>query len=231
MAKLKIEIRLINFRSIQEADMNPQVMPEAEFNRLVKSFKKDGTLTSTILVREREPGKYVCISGHHRIKAAIRAGIKEGYCMVAYNEDGTEIDESTSIRLQLQHNDIHGEPDEALAGQLRQRLLEEDLKLVSRGNDIIIKDVDINYNEPLYSYVHICLMPESEKEFTQLLERLDTEDSKKYILEKEDYQYLNKALTLAFQKGYKTPGRAIREILDTYFEHHGKEAGTGKDKK
>lgn len=55
------------------------------------------------------------------------------------------------------------------------------------------------------------------------VERLETEDSKKYILEKPEYALLKKALTLAFKKGYKTPGRAIRQILDVYIQSNGKE--------
>ena len=225
MAKLNIEIRRIAFRSIQEADINPQQMSDKDFSRLVKTFKKDGILTTTILVYEIGPDKYKCISGHHRIKAAIKAGIKEGDCMVL-----RDADQSTIIRLQLQHNDIHGEPDEALAFQLRQSLLEADLKLVASGMDLIIKDQTVKYNEPLYSYVHVCMMPESEKEFTQLLDRLDTEDSKKIILEKEEYALLKKSLTLAFKKGYKTPGKAMRQILDVYLQSNGNGSNTeGKE--
>lgn len=52
MAKLKTEIKIVNFRNIQEADINPQQMKEAEFKRLVNSVKKDGILTSTILLQD-----------------------------------------------------------------------------------------------------------------------------------------------------------------------------------
>jgi hypothetical protein len=214
MEKLKTEIKKINFRLIQEADINPQQMQEADFKRLIKSIKKDGVLTSSILVQETSKGKYKCISGHHRIKAAIKAGLKESECIVL-----SDIDESTRIRLQLQHNDIHGDPDEYLTSELRKSLLEEDLKLVADGMNEILKDQEIKYDEPLYSYVHICLMPESEKEFTQLLDNLCTEESKKYIFEKNEYMMLRKCLTLAFQKGYKTPGKAIRRMLDIYLQN------------
>lgn len=219
MAKLKTEIKLVNFRNIQEADINPQQMKEAEFKRLVNSVKKDGILTSTILLQDLGGGKYKCISGHHRVKAAMKAGLKESECLIL-----SDIDESTRIRLQLQHNDIHGEPDEYLAAELRKSLLEEDLKLVASGLSEIIKDDQkIEYDEPIYSYVHICLMPESEEEFTQLLDSLAIEESKKYLLEKEEYNQLKKCLTLAFQRGYKTPGKAIRRILDIYQQNENKE--------
>ena len=225
MEKLKTEIRTINFRSIQEADINPQQMKDADFNRLVKSIKKDGVLTSSILVQEISEGKYKCISGHHRIKAGIKAGIKKAECIVI-----TDINESTRIRLQLQHNDIHGEPDEFLTSELRKSLLEEDLKLVADGMSEIIKDQNINYDEPLYSYVHICLMPDTEREFTQLLDNLCTEESKKYLFDKDEYMLLRNCLTLAFQKGYKTPGKAIRRILDLYLENETKNNGETESK-
>lgn len=214
MEKLKTEIKKVNFRSIVEADINPQQMNQSDFQRLVKSIKKDGILTSTILLHEIGEDKYQCISGHHRIKAAKKAGLKESDRIILKN-----IDKSTAIRLQLQHNDIHGEPDEYLVRELKNSLLDEDLKLVSEGIDLINKDIDFEYDEPLYSFVHICLMPETEKEFTQLLDVLCTEESKKYILEKEEYQHLKKCLTKAFEKGYKTPGKAIRRMMDIYLQN------------
>ena len=220
MAKLKTEIKTINIRNILESEINPQQMKESEFKRLVNSIKKDGILTSSVLVQDLENGKYRCISGHHRIKAGIKAGIKAVSCFVL-----SDLNESTRIRLQLQHNDIHGEPDELLVEELRKSLLEEDLKLVAKGIENIIKeDEQIEYEEPLYSYVHVCLMPESEKEFTQLLNDLSNEETQKYILEKEEYKLLQKCLTMAFKSGYKTPGKSIRRILDVYLQHE-KESG------
>ena len=214
MEKLKTEIRKVNFRSILEADINPQQMKESDFKRLVNSIKKDGVLTSSVLLQNLGNEKYKCISGHHRIKAAIKAGMKEADCIVLSN-----INESTRIRLQLQHNDIHGEPDEVLVSELKKSLMEEDLKLVADGLIESFKDQEVKYEEPLYSYVHICLMPESEKEFTQLIDNLSTEETKKYILEKPEYELLKKCLTFAFQNGYKTPGKAIRRILDIYLQN------------
>jgi hypothetical protein len=221
MEKLKTEIRKVNFHSIQEADINPQQMKEDDFRRLVKSIKKDGVLTSSVLLQDLGNEKYKCISGHHRIKAAIKAGLKESECLIL-----KDINESTRIRLQLQHNDIHGEPDESLVQELRKSLMEEDLKLVADGINEIFKDQKIEYEEPLYSYVHICLMPESEKEFTQLLDNLSTEETKKYIFEKPEYELLKKCFTFAFHNGYKTPGKAIRRILDIYLQNE--EANGGK---
>lgn len=222
MEKIKTEIKVIPFRSILEADINPQKMKDMDFRRLVHSIKKDGVLTSSILIQDIGNGKYKCISGHHRIKAAIKAGLKESECIIV-----KDISESTRIRLQLQHNDIHGDPDQILVDELKKHLFEEDLKLVAEGLDNIIKeDVNIEYEEPIYSYVNICLMPESEKEFTQLLDALCTDESKKYIIEKDEYTHLKKCLTLAFQRGYKTPGKAIRRIMDIYLEN---EDGKTKD--
>lgn len=190
-------------------------MKDGDFKRLVNSIKKDGVLTSSILVQNIGNGKYRCISGHHRIKAAIKAGLNEAECIIV-----KDIDESTRIRLQLQHNDIHGEPDQSLVQELKKSLLEEDLKLVAKDlGEAIDGDTNIEYEEPLYSYVNICLMPESEKEFTQLLDQLCTDESKKYILEKEEYMHLRKCLSLAFQRGFKTPGKAIRRILDIYLQN------------
>lgn len=214
ITKLEHTIEIVNFRNIQEAEINPQIMSDKDFKRLVNSIKQDKILTSLPLIVKYGENKYQCISGHHRIKAAKKAGLKQSECIVI-----KDIDESTKIRLQLTHNDIHGEPDQILVNELKQKLHEEDLKLIDEGAKKLTEEKAIEYEEPLYQYVHICLMPETEKEFTQLFENLQLEESKKYLFEKKEYLQLKKCLTLAFEKGYKTPGKAIRRMLDIYIEN------------
>jgi len=63
----------------------------------------------------------------------------------------------------------------------------------------------------------------NEDAYRGLFDFGDTEESQKYLLEKEEYNQLKKCLTLAFQRGYKTPGKAIRRILDIYQQNESKE--------
>ena len=73
MKKLQITYKEIEIRFIRESEINPQIMTENDFRRLVKNIEKDGILTSAPLIMELKEDSYICISGHHRIKAAIKA--------------------------------------------------------------------------------------------------------------------------------------------------------------
>lgn len=123
---IQIRTEFVLFRDIEESPLNAQVMADKEFNRLVKNIAEDGCLTSAPLLMDQEgKSKKMCISGHHRIKAAIKAGLLGADCMVT-----PPIPESTRIRLQLAHNDIHGNPDEVIVAELQKQLNDVDLRLV-----------------------------------------------------------------------------------------------------
>ncbi len=210
---MEVEYKELNIRDIQEAEINPQIMGEDDFKRLVKNIKKDGVLTSAPLVM-KSGNNYRCISGHHRIRAALKAGIHKTTCAII-----EETDISTRLRLQLVHNDIHGEPDQEIVKQLQAKITEEDLSLC----DVLIEqarqeETTIDVEVPQFKYVNICLLPESKEAFVQMMDFLN-DDSEKYLIEKPEYEHLKDLLTLAFRAGYKTPARAFRKFMDIIDEH------------
>lgn len=148
---MEIEYKEVSIRDIREAEINPQVMNESDFKRLVGNIKKDGVLTSAPLIMQIEEKKYICISGHHRIRAALKAGLKKLICAIIQ-----KVDDSTRLRLQLVHNDIHGNPDSEIVRQLQKKITEEDLKLC----DILIEqskleDKTIDVKVPEFKYINI----------------------------------------------------------------------------
>lgn len=210
---MEVEYKELNIRDIQEAEINPQIMGEDDFKRLVKNIKKDGVLTSAPLVM-RTGNNYRCISGHHRIRAALKANIQNTVCAII-----EETDISTRLRLQLVHNDIHGEPDPEIVKQLQSKITEEDLKLC----DILTEQAkaennNIDVDVPQFKYVNICLLPETREGLVELMDFLN-DDSEKYLIEKPEYEHLKDLLTTAFRGGYKTPGRAFRKFMDIIDEH------------
>lgn len=215
MKKIEITYEEIEIRNIQEAELNPQIMNDTDFNRLVKNIKKDGILTSAPLLMRQEGKKFICISGHHRIKAAVKAKINKVVCAII-----PEVDLSTRLRLQLTHNDIHGTPDIELVKQLQQKISEEDLKLCEIMIDQATKENEnIEVNIPQFRYISVCLLPESQEAFKELIEFLKDDESEKYLIEKPEYQDIQKLLTLAFKSGFKTPGRAFRRFMDIIENH------------
>lgn len=82
------------------------------FNRLVRNIKRDGVLTSAPLVHSARDGEVEALrilSGHHRVKAALEAGIHEGACLVLEGE----VTPARLRAIQLSHNALVREDDMA----------------------------------------------------------------------------------------------------------------------
>lgn len=214
---MKINIEKVNFRDIEETELNAQEMSGQDFFRLRKNIKKDGCLTSApLIMRQKGKNKYKCISGHHRIKAAIKENILKSYCMII-----DEVDESTRIRLQIAHNDIHGTPNEDTVVILQNKLNDIDLTLIDiKGLDKIIKETEeIKYDIPEFRYINICLLEESRKSLVDIIENLGDLEDVKWLIEKPQYEQVVDLLTLAFEKGFKTPGQAFGKFLEIIQEN------------
>lgn len=210
---LEKRIEEINFREIKETEINAQEMDETTFKRLVKNIKKDECLTSTPLIMESNKG-YICISGHHRIRAAIKAGLTKAYCMII-----KEVDYSTRMRLQLSHNDITGKPNEEILALIQSELTEEDIKYV---DEIEAKEKEastIDYDIPTFQYINICLTSESREELIDMIMSLDKADGEKWLVNQDNYKDVEDLLSYAFEKGFRTPGQAFGKFLDIIKEN------------
>lgn len=214
---LEIKLELVNIRDIEESPINPQEMTEGDFNRLVKNLKEDGVLTSTILLMQQPvKNKFMCISGHHRVKAAIKAGIEQVPSIII-----PEIEESKRIRLQLVHNDIHGNPNKEILLVLQNLLNDIDISLVNtiEINNSVEDAKKVQYEVPVFTYVNICLLEESRESLVNTIMAMENNKSENWLIEKEEYKHMKDLLTLAFKNGFKTPGQAFRKFLDIVEEN------------
>ena len=151
-----------------------------------------------------------------KIRAAIKAGLLGADCMII-----PPVPESTRVRLQLSHNDIHGFSNEEVVKELQKQLEGIDLRLVD------MKDIEsrmqeartMDYSVPDFSYLQICLLRESRNALSDMIEFFDKSDSDKWLIEHPEYDKLKDLLTVAFKKGFKTPGRAFRKFLDIVEEY------------
>lgn len=215
--KLNIRAEYVLFRDIEESPLNAQEMKEGDFNRLVKNLTRDGILTSTPLLMEQSgKNKLMCISGHHRIKAAIKAGIEGAICLIS-----EEVDESTRIRLQLAHNDIHGEPNKDIVIMLQQQLNDIDITLIDQSLvDAAISEANaIEMDVPNFQYINICLLDTSREKLVDMIMSLEKADALNWLIEKEQYEKVQDLLTYAFDKGFKSPGQAFGKFLEIIEEN------------
>jgi len=216
--KLKLRIEYVLFRNIEESPVNAQEMSDKDFNRLVKNIKKDGILTTApLLMDQPSKNKFMCVSGHHRIRAAIKAGLDGAHCFVM-----DEVDESTRVRIQLSHNDIHGSPNLETLSYLQSLLSDMDIELVDKQElDGIIKEAqETSIEVPVFKYINICLLEKSRERFVDILENISTEkDDINWLVGQEEYEHLRDLLTYAFDKGFRTPGQAFGIFMDIVDNH------------
>jgi hypothetical protein len=108
-------VRLVPIAELREQDVNAQIMQPRHFDRLVENIKERGQVESLPYVhRPGDEGPYVIISGHHRVRAARQAGLKEIPCMVELRE----LRRSQVVAKQIAHNELHGDPDKEILARL-----------------------------------------------------------------------------------------------------------------
>ena len=117
-------------QEIKLLDQNARYMKHEEFNRLVTNIRRDGKLTSSPFLC-KEGDRYLCLSGNHRTRASIEAGLKEIDCLVTDDP----LTEQQKIAIQLSHNAIAGQDDPATIKVLYEKILDTDLKKYSGLDD------------------------------------------------------------------------------------------------
>jgi len=127
----------INPREIKQLEQNARYMKHEEFTRLVENVRKDGKLTSAPFLC-KEGDTYLCLSGNHRTRAAIEAGLKEIVCLATDDP----LSEEQKIAIQLSHNAITGQDDPATLKALYEKILDTTLKKYSGLDDKTLELLD-----------------------------------------------------------------------------------------
>jgi ParB-like chromosome segregation protein Spo0J len=79
---VKIDYKILRLKDLKETAGNPQKMTPVEFQGMVNSMRKDGWILDAPVIWHRPDGEMQIISGHHRVRAGIDAGILETGCKV-----------------------------------------------------------------------------------------------------------------------------------------------------
>lgn len=210
--KINVVSDYVLFRNIEESPINAQEMNEQDFKRLVQNIKRDGILTtSPLLMRQNGKNKFMCVSGHHRIRAGIKAKLDGANCLIM-----NEVDESTRIRIQLAHNDISGKPNKDLLEVLVEKLNDLDINLIDNSEiEGIIKEAkEVDINAPTFRYINICLIEKSRERFIEMLENIKENEDINYLIDNENYDKIKDLLTIAFKKGFRSAGQSIGVFMD-----------------
>jgi len=132
-----IRVEQVKLADLSLLDHNARFMPHEQFARLVENLRRDGALTS-VPFAWKDGEDYLVLSGNHRVKAAIEAGIEQAFVMLC--DDPMPSDRR--IALQLAHNAIAGEDDLATLKQLYDGLEDIDWRQYAGLDDKTLELLD-----------------------------------------------------------------------------------------
>ena len=129
--EFKVIYKEVILESVNEHPNNPQVVSEEKMLMMSNYMKKHGWVGQAPLCwLNMEDNKLYWISGHHRARAAIMAGIEKRDCEVIVDERYNWDQANKDL---LMYNNIHGDPNEDLEKDVIKEIMknEEDIEKIA----------------------------------------------------------------------------------------------------
>jgi len=173
---VKTEIITIDPREIKLLELNARYMRHEQYQLLVENIKRDGKLTSVPFCWKTPKGEWECLSGNHRVMAAIDAGLETIDVMVTEEK----LTEQQRIAIQLSHNAIAGEDDPAVLKELYLKIDEIVWKEYTGLDDKTLKlleDVELHSISPVsleYQIISFAFLPDEAEKAKQVFDELIT---------------------------------------------------------
>lgn len=120
----------VDIQLIDEADMNANEMTGEEFATLCDNIGKSG-LSSVPCCYKKDNGRYVMISGHHRLRACKKLHFRQ--IGILYCEE-SELSHDEIIAIQLSHNSLHGSNNQSILKKLFEQIQSIDFKKFAHIN-------------------------------------------------------------------------------------------------
>ena len=164
-------------------EKNARFMTKEQFSALTQNIKMDGALTSIPLCYLQESGRLLVLSGNHRIKASIEAGVDEFLVLLI----DKPLSEARRIAIQLSHNAISGQDDEQILKELWQSIDELESKIYSGLSSETIQKLEnaqfitISEQRVLFKEVSLLFLPEEIESMTSICEGIMAAAAKKTV--------------------------------------------------
>lgn len=210
----KVDISLID-----EADMNANEMTGEDFAQLCDNIGKSG-LSSVPSCYKKENGRFVMISGHHRLRACKKLHYKTIgilYCLES------ELSKDEIIAIQLSHNSLHGHDNTSILKKLFEQIQSVDFKQFAHVNVDEIPPVNtegISVFALKENFVFtVVLYPDSFDSLDELFGDIREQASKSDALilanEKENERLLLQLQTeIGKQYDIKSPSISFAKLLE-----------------
>ena len=230
---MKVYTLEIDPRKIKLLELNARYMRHEEFKQLVDNIRRDGQLSSTPFLCKETDGKYLCLSGNHRTKAAIEAGLGKIFCLATDDE----LTQDQKIAIQLSQNAISGQDDPSTLKLLYESILDTEMKkysglddktleLLEKINSTSIAEANLDFKT-----VQIVFLPDeleaAKKSIDKVKEAAKTADES-WLAKKSDYEnwldtqevvsssYCVKNVAVAFDLILKLVERNLTQLQEGY---------------
>ncbi len=130
----------VDINLIDEAEMNANEMTGEDFAALCDNIEKSG-LSSVPCCYKKSNGRFVMISGHHRLRACKKLRYSKIGILYCYEE---ELTKDEIIAIQLSHNSLHGEDNKNILKKLFEQIQTIEFKKFAHINIDEIAPVDTN---------------------------------------------------------------------------------------
>lgn len=216
---MKVYTLEIDPRKIKLLELNARYMRHEEFKQLVDNIRRDGQLSSTPFLCKESDGKYLCLSGNHRTKAAIEAGLDKIFCLATDDE----LTQDQKIAIQLSQNAISGQDDPATLKLLYESILDTEMKkysglddktleLLEKINSTSIAEANLDFKT-----VQIVFLPDeleaAKKSIDKVKDAAKAADES-WLTKKSDYEnWLDTQEVVSSSYGVKNVAVAFNLIL------------------
>jgi len=219
---MNVHVMEISPKELKLLEVNARYMKHEVFARLVDNIRKDGKLTSAPFCCLEEDGKYLVLSGNHRTRAAIEAGIEKIVCLATDDP----LTEEQKIAIQLSHNAISGQDDLGTLKLLYERIFDVDEKKYSGLDDktleLLQKVESIRFSEANLKFLmlNLVFLPNELKEAQAVLDKALLEakgGDMTWLVRMSEYdKWLDSQEIAGSAKGIKNNATAFKIVLDVF---------------
>jgi len=177
-------LQIVNPRDLVLLKQNARFFKKDTFKQLVENIRADKRLSSVPLCRFLKDGRIEVLSGNHRVKAAMEAGL-EKILVIVLLED---LDENRKIAIQLSHNALVGQDDQNILAELWAKIDDVQARLYAGlSSDTLneIKKVELVQfsTPPLYTKTLTFAFTDTEKDHVEgVLQELAAQGAKEIHL-------------------------------------------------
>lgn len=160
-------------RELLLLERNARYMKFETFQALVRNVRRDGVLTQLPLAALDEHGRYEVLSGNHRTKAAIEAGLATIKVIVTDDLVG---ETERRLSLQLSHNAIAGEDDPTILAELYDSLQDPEERLAAGLDDKTLALLEAVETQSLseanlaFQAINVVFLPEEAQHAREVLD-------------------------------------------------------------